>query len=47
MLVKDLIEKLKNVPENYEVIMESGMHSVDFDITELTEFNEVVLVPLG
>jgi len=45
MLVKELIEKLKNLPENYSVIMESGMSTMDIDICQLDEFEEIVLVP--
>jgi hypothetical protein len=47
MLVKELIEKLKNLPENYTIVMESGMDVAEIDIHQLDEFSEVVLVPLG
>ena len=47
MLVKELIEQLKNLPENYGVVMESGLDTSDIDIHQLDEFEEVVLVPLG
>ena len=47
MLVKDLIEQLKNLPENYNIVMESGMDTAAIDVHQLDEFEEIVLVPLG
>jgi hypothetical protein len=47
MLVKELIEQLKNLPENYSVIMESGMDTADIDVHQLDEFKEIVLVPVS
>ena len=47
MLVKDLIEQLKQLPENYSIVMESGMGTQTVDIHQLDEFEEVVLIPLG
>jgi hypothetical protein len=47
MLVKDLIEQLKQLPENYSIVMESGMSTSTVDIYQLDEFEEIVLVPLG
>jgi len=47
MLVKELIEELKRFPENYSIIMESGMDTADVDLHQLDEFQEVVIVPLG
>ena len=49
MLVKELIEILKNVPQDYEILMESGMNHTEIDIHVLDgdEDQEVILVPLG
>jgi hypothetical protein len=49
MLVKELIELLKDVPQDYEILMESGWDHAVIDITVLDgdEDREVILVPLG
>lgn len=46
MLVKDLIEKLKDLPEDYCILMESGWAHYEIDIHELDEDKEIIFVPL-
>jgi hypothetical protein len=47
MIVKELIEQLKELPENYSIVMESGLDTIDFDIHQLDDFEEIVLAPKG
>ena len=47
MLVKELIEILKNLPENYNIVMETETDTADIDVHQLYEFEEIVLAPLG
>ena len=46
MLVKDFIEQLKTLPEHYSIVLESGRDTVEVDIHQLDEFEEIVLTPL-
>jgi hypothetical protein len=56
MLVKDFIEQLKTLPEHYSIVLESGWDTVsqypsswdtvEVDIHQLDEFEEIVLTPL-
>ena len=46
MLVKDFIEQLKTLPENYSIVIESGMTIAEIDIHQFDEFEEIVLNPV-
>ena len=47
MLVKDFIAQLQTLPENYNIVLESGLDTVEINIHQLDDFEEIVLVPLG